>query len=81
MVAPFKDDNDNGMIGVGLVQLTLDPPVQIIAVVVHVSFLLTIAQLTLFPGAGSTRVVSAGSVSLTTTPTAFDPPRFPTPMV
>ena len=48
-VAPFKDDSDNGTIGVWLAQLTLDPPVQIIAVVVHVSFLLTIAQLTLFP--------------------------------
>ena len=49
-VAPFRDDHDKGAIGVWLAQLTVDPPVQIIAVVVHVSFLLTTAQLTLFSG-------------------------------
>ena len=79
-VAPFRDDSDNGAIGAWLLQLTVDPAVQIIAVVVQVSFLLTIAQLTLFPDGVPTRVVSAGSISLTTTPTAFDPPRFPTPI-
>ena len=79
IVAPFRDDNDNGMI-VPTGQLTTEVPVQVIGVVGHESFLLTIEQTMFFPDA-LTRVVSRGNVSTTTTFAPFDGPRSPTPIV
>jgi hypothetical protein len=78
MVAPFREDNDNGM-RVPTLQLTVAPDVHGMVLVEQVSLRLTIEQLTLLADT-LTKVVLAGSMSLITTPTADCDPRSPTPI-